>query len=389
MNKNLDRARVARVLSGLAGDEDLEALGRENVLAIKSDTGERHYRSVAHDHKALVQERRGFEFVVSDEGRDRMGDRILVKGWDLTEFKRNPIMLWAHDDWSGESVLGTWDTPRKEPPNLVAEGEFTPTGVNPFADMIFEMVDRKIVRASSVGFMPQKTTRGENPEEREEMDLGDWGVLFEKALLLEISIVPIPANPRALRKSMAEACEAAGCDLKDEKLERFLAACPEDETALCRRALGRQSRSVFAMPMTMTSGYMDTPVTTTANAPSFTVTAIEAAPCGCGSKSAPPITPGDFDALRLELLSAFEETEEAVAEIKAAIGTLSKELKAQLAERRGAPAASPQKSRDASAAVPVTANASAKSGDPPRSEPTEPKDFWARVLAKMPAPGQG
>ena len=34
--------------------------------------------------------------VASNETRDRVGDIVKVDGWDLKNFKRNPVLLFAH-----------------------------------------------------------------------------------------------------------------------------------------------------------------------------------------------------------------------------------------------------------------------------------------------------
>jgi len=35
--------------------------------------------------------------VASTSGRDRDGDRVKTAGWRLDAFRRNPVLLWAHD----------------------------------------------------------------------------------------------------------------------------------------------------------------------------------------------------------------------------------------------------------------------------------------------------
>ncbi len=40
---------------------------------------------------------RVIRFVASDETPDRVGDIIKVSGWNLTNYKKNPVVLWGHD----------------------------------------------------------------------------------------------------------------------------------------------------------------------------------------------------------------------------------------------------------------------------------------------------
>lgn len=37
-----------------------------------------------------------YSFVASDETADRYGDIVRVAGWDLANYKRNPIVLFQH-----------------------------------------------------------------------------------------------------------------------------------------------------------------------------------------------------------------------------------------------------------------------------------------------------
>ncbi|MEK4222375.1 hypothetical protein N1I86_10340 [Bacillus sp. FSL W8-0116] len=48
--------------------------------------------------KQLGQEdNRILRFIGSNEARDRDGDIILASGWELDNYKKNPVFLWAHD----------------------------------------------------------------------------------------------------------------------------------------------------------------------------------------------------------------------------------------------------------------------------------------------------
>lgn len=40
------------------------------------------------------------EFVVSTNAWDSHGERINVEGIDLKDFKKNPVVLWAHDGFN-------------------------------------------------------------------------------------------------------------------------------------------------------------------------------------------------------------------------------------------------------------------------------------------------
>ena len=60
-----------------------------------SDNADRSAKSVV--HKTHVSPGHGVEFVLSDATPDRMGDVIEAEGWDLTDFKNNPVALFNHN----------------------------------------------------------------------------------------------------------------------------------------------------------------------------------------------------------------------------------------------------------------------------------------------------
>ena len=121
-----------------------------------------------------------FEVVVSTADVDRSGETIDQNGWDLSFFKKNPIVLWAHDYSS--LPIGVATSIDVIEGKLTAKGKFAPADANPLAQQIRKLYDLKIVRATSVGLIPK------------EME----GEKILKAELLEFSFVPVPANPFAL-----------------------------------------------------------------------------------------------------------------------------------------------------------------------------------------------
>jgi HK97 family phage prohead protease len=145
--------------------------------------------------KVLDEKQRIVDFIISTEAIDRMGDRIFVDGWDLSAFKKNPIVLFAHDSNSppiGRAVSIKRDLKKSQ---LKSRAEFMTSDISPFADSIFKMIVGGFLKATSVGFMPIEF---EISEEEERMDGPFRGIDFVKSELMEFSIVPIPANREAV-----------------------------------------------------------------------------------------------------------------------------------------------------------------------------------------------
>ncbi len=156
-------------------------------------------------------------FTISNEGRDRDGDRIKAKGFDLKNYRKNPVVLYAHDYRSfgsdgsitviGKSIDVWVDNDGKGGPRLRALKQFATKDENPLADTVFRMIKGKYLRAASVGFKPIDWI--EDPEGKDAAGGMFNGYLFNKVELLESSIVPVPSNPQALE----EARSVGGIDL--------------------------------------------------------------------------------------------------------------------------------------------------------------------------------
>jgi HK97 family phage prohead protease/HK97 family phage major capsid protein len=129
----------------------------------------------------------GMEFVLSDETPDRMDDVIMSDGWDMKNFKNNPIALFNH---KSDFPIGKWKNLRVENKQLKGVLELAPFGTSERIDELRKLIDAGILRAVSVGFSPK--------EYKQREDSKSGGYVFTKHELVETSLVSIPANPNAL-----------------------------------------------------------------------------------------------------------------------------------------------------------------------------------------------
>lgn len=144
---------------------------------------------------AKIKQKTGYQssddpmkFILSTAAVDRDGDIIEQTGWKLTEFRKNPIALFGHDS---KMPVGTWKNVRVEGGELVGTLALADKGTSQVVDEVRALVEQKILKAISVGFMPTKY---------EPLDKSDpWGgYRISKATLLEASVVSVPSNPEAL-----------------------------------------------------------------------------------------------------------------------------------------------------------------------------------------------
>lgn len=118
---------------------------------------------------------------------DRYGESIDQKSWILKDFKKNPVILWAHNLTMGEErpPIGKAVNLEVKAGKLVFDIQFDMK--DPFAVDIFRKYNEGFLNAFSVGFIAHSRDTEK-----------DVPVLRDNELL-ELSAVPVPANPEALQ----------------------------------------------------------------------------------------------------------------------------------------------------------------------------------------------
>ncbi len=161
-------------------------------------------------------ERRTALFVASDESLDSH-EEILEQDWRLERFRKNPTILWAHDQ--EQLPIGRGLSAEVVGGELQVDVQFAPAELNPFAEQVFGMLQAEFIRACSVGFRPGKMRR----EKRGDREV--W--VLSQNELYELSILPIGSNPNALgkgpdplagMKAAAIAAERAGVPAAEDNM---------------------------------------------------------------------------------------------------------------------------------------------------------------------------
>ena len=161
--------------------------------------GDLRHKSFVPELRAVDETKRQITFVASTESVDRYGDIIRVAGWDLKNYKKNPVFLFGHrsmDPPIGKSIaIGIETNPK---PALVQTIEFADKATYPFADTVFQLYKNKFMNAVSVGF---RTLQDPNPIRDESGAM--TGLEFVAQELLELSAVVLPANTDAVARARA------------------------------------------------------------------------------------------------------------------------------------------------------------------------------------------
>lgn len=134
------------------------------------------------------------EIIGSTPVRDRMDEVISMDGWDLKNWKKNPVILAGHDYTA--PAIGRGKV-RKSDNKLVFRVEFPEEGVYPLADIYRKLYKGGFMKASSVGFLPTEWQDGDGKKEPYRT--------FTKQELLELSLVAVPANPEAVMNGFKNA----------------------------------------------------------------------------------------------------------------------------------------------------------------------------------------
>ena len=184
------------------------------------------HRSLAASSRSFNENARTCDFIASTNALDSY-DEIVEQDWDLSRYRANPVVLWAHN--SRELPIGQCTRCEVTNGRLECTIKFEK---HEKAETVFQMVKSGTLRAVSVGFVPGRVTT----ETRGGKDV----VVLRNNKLHEISVVSIPANAEALAKSLggrrAPAAPAATLSLGDlveePSLERGLRMREDDATSL-------------------------------------------------------------------------------------------------------------------------------------------------------------
>lgn len=165
------------------------------------------------------------EFVLSDATVDRMGDVIDPHGWDLREFRTNPIALLNHDP---HFPIGTWENVGVINNQLRGHLKLAPEGTSPRIDEVRKLVTARVLRSTSVGFRPIEY----KPR------VGAKGTHYLKQSLLETSLVSIPANASATLLE-AKRVEARALGVSSSSIDKIFRQS-HNATAAERQATARR-----------------------------------------------------------------------------------------------------------------------------------------------------
>jgi HK97 family phage prohead protease len=135
-------------------------------------------------------------YTITSGNVDRQNDKISVDGWQLDNYKANPVVLWGHR--ASDLPIGKCVELARGDNTLKAVVEYVPLDmpvVGPMAEAVLRMSRTGFLSATSVGF---RAIDYEVAEDRDDDDSWWYPLNFLQQELLEFSVVTIPANADAL-----------------------------------------------------------------------------------------------------------------------------------------------------------------------------------------------
>ena len=154
------------------------------------------------------KDNRILRFIGSDESVDRDNERVMSSGWKLANYKKNPVILLnhRHSDLPVAKAERVWVSKKNK--SLMFDIKFPEPEISSVGDTLYKLYSNGYMTATSVGFQPNM----------DKIDYGDGDksprATFNEQELLELSLVSVPANPRALltQKGIQDAIEAKVID---------------------------------------------------------------------------------------------------------------------------------------------------------------------------------
>lgn len=155
-------------------------------------------RTISPEIRAIDVDKRTIDFVISTERVDSYGTVFKIDGWDLEAYRANPVVAYNHYALGPDpdTIIGTSEV-RVEDKQLVAT--LTLEEGNPIADKVLRKLQNGTLRGASIGARPMEGHWGKRADD-EDPEV----IYFTKQRLVEWSVVSIPSNPDAMKRSSGE-----------------------------------------------------------------------------------------------------------------------------------------------------------------------------------------
>ena len=129
--------------------------------------------------------------VIAANELSRNGDELNLRGISFKNYRKNPVVLWAHDSYQGIPIAKTVKIGHDEQGRIEADFQFNSD--DEFAARVENGWNNGFIRSASIRYLPTKVVEVRNEEGKVER------LRVEESELLEWSLVPVPADPDSVR----------------------------------------------------------------------------------------------------------------------------------------------------------------------------------------------
>lgn len=152
-----------------------------------------HYKNMVIKEATVDLDKRTFKAIISSEIVDREGEVIKAAGMNLSQFKKIGTILFNHNR---DFVLGSPTSVKRVGKDIVMKADFADEGTGEDIDKVYKLVQQGHLKTMSVGFQYLEHPR--QPTKEDMRDFKGVRLVAQKTLLLEASIVSVPANQDAI-----------------------------------------------------------------------------------------------------------------------------------------------------------------------------------------------
>jgi len=189
---------------------EIDRLWKDVSSEIKT-LGYQRRASVSAASNFSEDERADTSYVTSD-AVDRDREVVLPEGGDWKEFKKNPVVTFAHRYDELPVGRAAWVKRVQDKVNgWLAKTLYTERPDDWegswFADAVWHFVKSGVLRGKSIGFLPLAGSAPEEKEIKARPELAGVSFMIRKWLALEYAVAPVQSNPDALVTAVNKAKE--------------------------------------------------------------------------------------------------------------------------------------------------------------------------------------
>lgn len=187
----------------------------------------------------LEKDERADISLITSDAVDRDREVMYPKGGNFKQFRKNPVVTFAHDYGSLPVGRSLWVKRVKPEGGKGADGWLAKTRYTSkpgdwpeawFPDAVWHFVQTGDLPGKSIGFIPMEVRKPNEDEVKNRPELAEVSFVIPKWLALEYAVAPVQSNPEALVQNVAKA-KSKGVTVPDQLLEAFgLYLCEEPET---------------------------------------------------------------------------------------------------------------------------------------------------------------